>query len=565
MLENLSIKNFALIDSVSIDFSDGFTVLSGETGAGKSILIGAISFVLGGKAGVEQIRTGSSEASVSAVFSLKSNSPAIQWLEEHGIELDDNTVLLRRFIRENGRGGAWIQNAPVTRSDLADFSSFLIDIHGQHEHQSLMKVSEHRVFLDSWAGLNDEVKAFTKDYTQLANNRAKLSEISSSQANREQRIEMLNFAINEISEAKLKKDEDVQLEDEESRLSSFEKLYADIENIMEYLSSANGNGIVSLLKKAQSEMSHAAAMDKTLSQLESRLDSSFYEISDIAEEIRSYSNSLVFDPKRLEEVQERLALIYKLKKKYAASVNSSVAEVIAYGEKAQNELENLLDAGNDSSKLRSETEALEKKVYLKAKQISDKRKAASEKMALQIMNVLEKLGMSGTKFAVQISEKEGSDVSQKCNPYGMDNVEFLISANRGAAMQPLSKIASGGELSRVMLALKTIFAETDPVDTMIFDEIDTGIGGEIAVAVGSHMKNLSKNKQILCITHLASIAVYADNQIKVEKGLSGDFVKTSIHAVSGEQRVSEIARMLSGDSESEASMEHARSMLEKFS
>ncbi len=589
MLENLSIRNFALIDSAEIDFSNGFTVLSGETGAGKSILIGAISFVLGGKAGVEQIRTGAGEATVSAVFSIKKENfrpsasaaanagssgenaedddihTAYEWLERHGIELEDNTVLLRRFIRENGRGGAWIQNTPVTRTDLAEFSSFLIDIHGQHEHQSLMKVSEHRVFLDSWAGLTDEVKQFTQDYTRLANNRRRLAEISSSMAGREQKIEMLSFAINEINEAKLKKDEDVQLEEEEAKLSSFEKLYADIENVMNYLTPRSEGGIVSMLKKAQGEMSHAAAMDKSLAALESRLDSSFYELSDIAEEVRSYSGSLVFDPNRLAEVQERLALIYKLKKKYASSINASVSEVISYAEKAQQDLDALNDAGTDNSKLKTETEALERTVYMKAKQISEKRKSASEKMASQVMAVLEKLGMNGTRFAVNITEKEGSDVSQKCNPYGMDNVEFLISANRGSAMQGLAKIASGGELSRVMLALKTIFAQTDPVDTMIFDEIDTGIGGEIAVAVGSHMKNLSKNKQILCITHLASIAVYADNQIKVEKGLNGDTVRTSVGKVSGEQRVAEIARMLSGDSESLESREHARSMLEKYS
>ena len=223
MLERLSIKNFALIDSAEIEFSNGFTVLSGETGAGKSILIGAISFVLGGKAGIEQIRNGAGEATVSAVFSINPEGQkqteknadeqqeartALQWLEQHGIEIEDNTVLLRRFIRENGRGGAWIQNTPVTRSELAAFSSFLIDIHGQHEHQSLMRVAEHRVFLDSWAGLTEEVQSFTADYTKLAANRRRLAELASSQSGLEQKIEMLTFAVNEIEEAKLKNKED---------------------------------------------------------------------------------------------------------------------------------------------------------------------------------------------------------------------------------------------------------------------------------------------------------------------------------------------------------------------
>lgn len=574
MLEQLTIKDFALIDSANIEFSNGFTVLSGETGAGKSILIGAISFVLGGKGGVEQIRSGSNEASVSAVFSVKMDKvqslsedeeprTASDWLLQHGIEVDDGTVLLRRFIRDNGRGGAWIQNTPVTRGDLASFSSFLIDIHGQHEHQSLMRVAEHRVFLDSWAGLTDEVQAFTQVYTKLAQNRRRLSEITASRADREQKIEMLNFAIKEITEAKLKAGEDAELEDEESKLSSFEKLYADIESVTEGLC---GDGSASsLLKKVRNDLNHAAELDKSLETLNSRLESSFYEISDIAEEVRSYSNSLVFDPDRLAAVQERLTLLYNLKKKYASSVSSPIADVISYGESAQKQLEDLTDGEGDSSKLKAETEALERSVYSSAKSISQKRKASASKMADGVESVLSKLGMPGTKFSVSIVEKDGTDVTQICNPYGMDSVEFLISANPGSPLLPLAKIASGGELSRVMLALKTIFAQNDPVETMIFDEIDTGIGGEIAVAIGSHIKNLSKNKQILCITHLASIAVYADNQIKVEKGLSGQSVKTAVHHVSGEDRVSEIARMLSGDPGSAESREHARSMLEKFS
>lgn len=574
MLEQLTIKDFALIDSANIEFSDGFTVLSGETGAGKSILIGAISFVIGGKAGIEQIRTGAKEASVSAVFSIDMNASvnsaddgearnALDWLCKHGIEVDDGTVLLRRFIRENGRGGAWIQNAPVTRNDLAEFSSFLIDIHGQHEHQSLMRVAEHRVFLDSWANLTDEVASFTQLYTKLAQNRRRLAEIASSQAGREQKIEMLSFAVKEITDAKLKADEDTALEDEESRLSSFEKLYADVESVGGGLSGEDG--VIAILKKIRSDLNHASGLDKSLESLNSRMDSSFYEISDIAEEVRSYSQSLVFDPERLVEVQERLALLYNLKKKYVASVSSPISDVIAYGEDAQRQLDNLTGGDGDSTALKAETEALERSVYSAAKAISQKRKSAAAKMSEGVVSVLSNLGMAGTRFSVSITEKDGTSVEQKCNPYGMDNIEFLISANPGSPLLPLAKIASGGELSRVMLALKTIFAQTDSVETMIFDEIDTGIGGEIAVAIGSHIKNLSKNKQILCITHLASIAVYADNQVKVEKGLNGQAVRTVVRSVTGEDRVSEIARMLSGDSDSTESREHARSLLEKFS
>ena len=580
MLERLSIKNFALIDSAEIEFSNGFTVLSGETGAGKSILIGAISFVLGGKAGIEQIRNGAGEATVSAVFSINPEGQkqteknadeqqeartALQWLEQHGIEIEDNTVLLRRFIRENGRGGAWIQNTPVTRSELAAFSSFLIDIHGQHEHQSLMRVAEHRVFLDSWAGLTEEVQSFTADYTKLAANRRRLAELASSQSGLEQKIEMLTFAVNEIEEAKLKNKEDELLEEEEAKLSSFEKLYASIENLMEILSSSGEGGVVSLMKKAQNELTHVSGFDRNLEPLLHRFENSFYEVSDIFEEVRNYSRSLVFDPERLSEIQERLALIYKLKKKYASSVNAPLSEVFDYFENAQHYIEENGEGNNYKEKLEVEIKNLEKELLISAESLSKKRKETAIILNTEVNEILSKLGMKGTRFEVSIKQKSGTDLQQNCGPYGKDDIEFMISANPGNPLLPLAKIASGGELSRVMLALKTIFAQTDSVDTLIFDEIDTGIGGEVAVAVGLHLKNLAKKRQIFCITHLASIAVYADNQIKIEKTVSGEITSSNVHVIEGEERVSEIARMLSGDSDTQQSLEHARLLLSKYS
>lgn len=581
MLEQLTIKDFALIDSLSLELSDGFTVLSGETGAGKSILIGALSFVLGGKADVEQIRTGANEAVVTASFVLNLPAAAGQkktggstdneeprsawdWLAVHGIEPEDGRILLRRLVRNNGKTGAWIQGSPVTRSDLVSFSAFLIDIHGQHEHQSLMRVAEHRVFLDAWAGITENVNSFTALYAELVQKRRLLDQINSSENDRSRRIDILTFAVNEITQAKLTAGEDEELGAEESKLSSFEKLYSVIKDITEAFDN-DTSGIVPLLKKARNTVSQAVSLDKSLGALDSRIESSFYEISDIAEEFRTYSNNLVFDPERLAVVQDRMALIYSLKKKYASSTASPVGDVIAYCSAAQKELENLTGGAVEKNALKELCESLERSVYVAAKEISVKRRTAAEKMEKGVEDVLARLGMAGTRFSVDIKDKPGTGVEQKCGPYGMDDIEFLISANKGAPLLPLAKIASGGELSRVMLALKTIFAETDSVPTMIFDEIDTGIGGEVAVAVGSHMKTLAKKRQILCITHLASIAVYADNQIKVEKGIEENVMRTVASEVKGEKRVAEIARMLSGDSESEESLDHARSMLLKFS
>ena len=566
MLEELSIKNFAIIDSVNIEFNSGFTVLSGETGAGKSILIGALSFLLGGKADVSVIRKGATEASVSAVFYLnpeKISPEAFSWLSEHAIETDDNRLLLRRIIRENGKSSSYAGGTPVTRSDIQTFSAFLIDIHGQHEHQSLMKVSEHRKFLDARAGLTQQVSDFSHLFSTLVEKKRLLDSINDSDSRRKEKIEMLKFSLDEIKNAKLKKGEDDELESEEARLSSFEKLYSDIDSINSHLSGTE-ESVVALLKKSSRECQHALEFDKSLEKLFSRLEAVFYEVSDLSEEFSSYQNHLIFDPTRLSEVQERLSVLYNLKKKYASSVSSSIDEVIKYSEDAEKSLEELENSFQNKERLQAEVSELEKKVYIEAKKISVKRKEYSQKLSKEVENLLSSLGMKGAGFCVSINDKPGTNIEQKCGQYGMDNIEFLIRSNAGSDFLPLAKIASGGELSRVMLALKTIFAQNDSVETLIFDEIDTGIGGEVAVSVGLHIKNLSKNKQIFCITHLASIAVYADNQIKIEKGIVSGKTESNLHEVSGEERVKEIARMLSGDANDESSLEHARSMLEKF-
>jgi len=583
MLEDLSIKDFALIDSANVEFNDGFTVLSGETGAGKSLLIGALTFLLGGKGGSELIRSGAHESSVSGSFylgqspaSVRDLSPdeeplsAFEWLALHGIEAEDNRILLRRIIRENGKSASWIGGTPVTRADMAEFSSFLIDIHGQHEHQSLMKVTQHRKFLDSYADLTERVADFTQIYSQLVEKRKILDSLNSDDRERAQKIDFLNFAVKEISEAKLKEGEDEELNDEERKLSSFEKLYSDIQSVNSFMSgSDDSSSLLASLKKLRSYADSASSSDKSLEKLQERLDSVFYELSDIADEYKNYEQSLVFDPARLAEVQERQTLIYSLKKKYASSVKAPLSEVISYYENAQKKLEELDGSTEKKDVLEKEISELEKKVYLEAKNISTLRKSAAQKMSDGVVAVLSALGMKGTRFSVNVAEKSGTDVSQKCGPYGIDDIEFLISANPGQPLQPLAKIASGGELSRVMLSLKTILCQASSngeasVGTMIFDEIDTGIGGEVAVSIGSHLKNLAKNRQVLCITHLASIAVYADNQIKIEKSVADGATNTHVRPISGEERVSEIARMLSGDAASSESLEHARSMLSKF-
>jgi DNA repair protein RecN (Recombination protein N) len=522
MLEDLTVKDFALIDSVSLEFSRGFSILTGETGAGKSILIGSLTFLLGGKASMDLIRTGADEARVSGTIFLEPNArSAREWLSDHGIQPENDRVLLRRALRTNGKSASWIEDTPITRAELVEFTSLLVDIHGQHEHQSLLRIEEHRRFLDAFAGIEDEVRAFTAYYSELAAKRKLRDEMSTSEKERAEKAELLRFAIDEITAAKLSPSEEDDLSAEEQRLSS---------------------------------------IDPSLSPLLSRLESAYYELDDIADSLRQYHAGLAFDPSRLEFIQERLSVIYKLKKKYGATV----PDVIAYVESAETQLVQLESWESNRKQVEQEIADLERTVYRAGTLLSEKRRQASEALEKQVEEILGSLGMVSTRFRVQITLREGTDTMQKSGPYGFDTIEFMISPNAGEPLRPLVKIASGGELSRVMLALKTVLAAADEAGTLIFDEIDTGIGGEVALSVGAHLKALSAEKQIICITHLASIAVRADNQIKIEKTVQSGKTVTRAFPVSGTGRVEEIARMLAGDGMSAASVQHAEELLSRY-
>ncbi len=560
MLEDLSVKDFALIDSASIEFERGLNILSGETGAGKSILIGALTFLLGGKASSDSIRTGSDEARVSGTVYLEPGAKSARdWLAAKDISLDGDRALLRRTLRANGRSGTWIQDTPVTRQELAEFTSYLVDIHGQHDHQSLLKVEEHRRFLDAFAGIEDEVAAFTVKYAALAQKRKMRDEMNTSEKERSLKIELLGFAVEEIRKAALSPSEEESLQAEEQRLSQHEKLYALIDQACEGLSGSDG--AVPTLKKVRSLLEGGVSIDQGLSSPLTRFETSYYELDDIAATLRQYRDGLSFDPARLETVEERLSQIYKLKKKYGASVQ----DVITYADDAEAQLEQLAGWETNKTHIDEEISSLERELYSAGLSISQKRKAASGLLKTGVEGILRSLGMKGTTFSVRLELREGSDTTQRSGPYGFDNVEFMISANPGEAEKPLARIASGGELSRVMLALKTVLADADETGTLIFDEIDTGIGGEVALAVGGHLKELSGRKQILCITHLASIAVRADNQIKIEKNSDSGKTITRAFAVSGKTRTEEIARMLAGDGVSTASLQHAEELLTRYS
>jgi DNA repair protein RecN (Recombination protein N) len=576
MLEELSIRNYALIDSISLSFRDGFNVLTGETGAGKSIIVGSLSFLMGGKAETGIIRTGAEEASVSAVVSVNQrNREVTDWLESRDIESGEDTVIIRRNIKSNGRSSIYIQNAPVTRADLADFMGLLFDLHGQHNHESLLRRESHRRYLDRFAGLDDEAIAYNKVFTELSEKRKTLETSLSSERDREGRLELLRYAVEEITRAAPRAGEIRELENEAQRLSEFEKLAGFVNTAAGSLFDGEQSAL-SLARRARNALDNAAGIDSGLGEIRKRLEDMYYETEDIAAEFRAYRDNLTSDPQRLEEVDERLSLLYRLRKKYARAAGGSESPgdedaILAYKAAAEAEIETLSGAGENREKLRAEIAALESDIAAKAASLRRKRTAASTLLGERITEILTRLGMPNARFAAAIVPKTregGAQNSLFCGPWGTEEVEFLISANTGEPLKDLSRVASGGELSRVMLAVKTVLSAAeagtmDSIETLVFDEIDTGIGGEVALAVGEYLAKIGDVKQIFCVTHLASIAVRADNHFKVEKRTEGGRTFTGIGPLNVEGRRKEIARMLAGDA-GDAALAHADDLILKY-
>ncbi|MDR0760304.1 MAG: DNA repair protein RecN [Treponema sp.] len=589
MLEELRVRNFALIDSLALSFEGGFNILTGETGAGKSIIVGSLSFLLGAKAGAEVIRTGAEEAGVSAVVSLgRRSADAEAWLAARDIPVEDGRIIVRRTIKSTGRGGIYLQNIPVTRNDLEEFMAFLCDLHGQHAHESLMRKENHRRCLDRFAGLESEAAEFNRLFLILADRKKAFEASVSSERDRETRLEVLTYAVEEIAAAAPVSGESRDLEAEAARLGSFERLAAQVNGAASVLFEEEVS-VLSLARRARSALESAAAIDEGgLAAIRQRMEDLYYEAEDLVEEFRSYRDGLSSDPERLEEVEARLALLYRLKKKYVQGAPGTALDedaVLAYKAAAEAEIEALSGAEENRDKLKAEIGALEKEIAARAAALSAKRAAASARLGKGITAIIARLGMPNAKFSAALNAKGKKQETGALiiGPWGADDVEFLISANAGEPLKELSRIASGGELSRVMLAIKTILAGADSLEengsrnavsendvfdsspeTLIFDEIDTGIGGEVALAVGDYLARIGTVKQIFCVTHLASIAVRADNHFKVEKHSEGGRTATAVSVLRGDARREEIARMLAGDSGGEAALAHAEALLSKY-
>jgi len=584
MLEELTIRNYALIDTISLSFRPGFNVLSGETGAGKSIIVGSLGFLMGGKAETDLIRSGSDEASVSALVSIRrGNAEVTEWLKSRDIDCDDDTIIVRRNLRSSGRSSIFIQNTPVSRADLSALMALLFDLHGQHDHGSLLRKENHRLYLDRFAGIEADVSAYGKLFAELSEKRKTLEASLHSERDREARLELLRYAVDEISAAAPKDGELRDLENEAQMLGDFERLAGHVGSAADSLYDGD-ESMLSQARHARSALDAAAAIDSSLTDLGKRLEDMYYEAEDIVAEFRSYSEGLSYDPERQRIVDERLALLYRLRKKYGdlsskTGSGETMEPILAYRVAAEAEIEALTGSEENREKIKSEITVLEKEITARASALRQKRKNAAISLDKRIPDILKNLGMANARFspAVTAKTREGTPVY---GPWGADEVEFLISANSGEPLKDLSRVASGGELSRIMLAIKSAFHAgmpagegsagggnptdvTDSIETMIFDEIDAGIGGGIALAVGEYLEKIGKTRQIFCVTHLASIAVRAGNHLKVEKQIEGGRTFTNVIPLDEQGRRREIARMLAGGT-GEVALAHADDLISKY-
>jgi DNA repair protein RecN (Recombination protein N) len=563
MLKELNIKNFAIIDQLRVEFGPGLNVLTGETGAGKSIVVDALNLALGERASTDLVRTGSSEAVVEAAFELNGAGTAIvrSILEEQGIGSEPGEdLIVRRVISAAGKSKVYINGSLANLNTLAELGSRLADIHGQHEHQSLLAADQQMDMLDSFGALLAAREAFAASYKQLHELRHQLSELEAGEREKAQREDLLRYQTNEIEGARLTEGEDEALADEQRVLANAEKLAGLAASADGLLYTSEGSALADL-KRAITNVRDISSIDSTLAPVLELLESGRAQIEEAAREVASYAERVEIDPARLEEIGDRLDLIQKLKKKYGGAI----AEIIAFGAEAAAELEKIEKSGEEIERLRREIAGLKAELTAKARELTKKRAAGAKELDRKVEAELRHLGMKNTTFVAKITQEPGDDTTDglRAGPRGADRVEFLISPNPGEEPRPLAKIASGGELSRIMLALKTILVEGDPIPTLVFDEVDAGIGGAVAEEVGKKLRKIASRRQVFCITHLAQIASMATSHYGVAKSVKKDRTSTEVRLLGERERVDEIARMLGGKTITDATLKHAEEMIER--
>lgn len=555
MLSELSIKNFAIIEELHVPFEEGLTVLTGETGAGKSIIIDAVQLVAGGRGSVEFIRHGTKKAELEAMFVIPSEDhPVFSKLTEFGIDAEDGMIILQRELNQSGKTTCRVNGKLVTIAILRELGSQLIDIHGQHENQELMHQKQHIHLLDAFAG--ESFKAAMKSYTDLYEDfvklKKKLSLASENEQQIAQRIDLYSFQLRELDEAALQDGEEESLEGERLKLQHFNRLFDRLNNAYDALQ--GDSHALDFLGNAMSDLEDAATVDKELGTLAETAGESFYTLQDVAHDIKGMIDEMEFDPSRLEAVEDRLALISSLKRKYGASIE----EILQYRDKIADRLDELINRDGRLEIEQQRLEHLRADLEIEAGELSEIRKQSAGMLESAIMEQLRQLHMEKAVFQVRIVRKEAGVFDYN----GFDDVAFYISTNVGEPMKPLVKVASGGELSRVMLALKTIFSKHQGITSIIFDEVDTGVSGRVAQAIAEKIAMVAVNSQVLCISHLPQVAAMADHHYLIQKEVTGERTRTSIQDVMEEDRTKELSRMLSGAEVTPLTLRHAEELLQ---
>jgi len=550
MLLNLHVKNLALIEEVDVDFEKGLIVLTGETGAGKSLILGSVNIALGNKASKDMIRKGTDYSLVELTFSVSEN--CAKQLKKYDIYMEeDNIVTVTRKISE-GRSISKINGETVNIKTLKNVMSLLIDIHGQHDHQSLLYTKNHLDILDKFAKdsileLKEQIKEEYSKYTKLIK---KLEEFNIDEGQKAREIEFAEYEVNEIESANLKPEEDVQVEEEFKKLSNSKEIVSALSEIYNALSYETAGGLGDIINKAVMDINSIKGMDEKISQFQTEL----YDIDNLCRELTSqiydYNSGMDFNPEYVREVEERLDVINHLKLKYG----NSIEEILRYKEEKEEYLEKLNNMTDEMESVKNQISELEGTLNNLCTKLSEQRKKAAKELEVLVKQALVDLNFIAVEFEIQITRKESIGEN------GFDNVEFMISTNPGESVKPLVKVASGGELSRIMLAIKSILATEDDIDTLIFDEIDTGISGQTAMKVAEKMAKISRNHQVICISHLSQIAAMADSHYLIKKTADENSTTTSIKKLTRRQSIEELVRINGGTGITEAGLIHATEM-----
>ena len=554
MLETLRIENYALIDRLETEFAPGFNAITGETGAGKSILIGALGLVLGARASADMVREGAESARVEALFRVAKPSKALAaLLREQEIPLeDDGGLLLCRTVSADGRGRAHAGGRLVPVSVLAAIGDELVDLHGQHDHQSLLRADQQRLLLDEYAGAADDAARVAALAAELGGIGREIATLETDDRERARRMEFLRFEVDEIDAAGLRPGEEEEVRARHRRITHAETLHTLANRAHALLYDGDTGAAIDAIDAAAADLEEMAGIDGEFRALAGQLAEARAQVDAVAAEVRRHTGEFEFDPEELEELNRRIALLGALKRKYGPDVEA----VLAYRERAAAELAGYENRDGRLAELRREEACVRAAAEAAAEALSKKRRAAAAKLAKQIPAELHGLEMRGARFEVEFTRVD------LC-AHGIDRIEFLLSANAGEKPKPLRQVASGGEISRVMLAMKCVFAGADRIPVMIFDEIDAGVGGAAARRVAEKMAELAETRQVLCITHLAQIAAAAAAHHTVRKQAAGGHTATTAARVLGGEREREVARLLDG-SEARASIEHARALLDEM-